>query len=616
MGIVKNSDGINYIFSLWGLTTPKYYGIIGDSWVTNIIPIRRGLAMDKKFFLKPQDPMQRRYEALRTYFVEELLAEEVAKRFSYSPHTVYSLLKQYKKQASPEFFLELKRGPKDHREETLRIKDMIVSMRKRNYSIYEIEEMLLRQDYKITPKTIHFILKEEGFAKLFRRTNAERLEALQERRQYPEESDVGEFARVKRASTSFGGIFLFIPLIIELGLDKMFKKSHFYGSKQIPTINYMLSYLALKLLGKERLCHIDDFSFDYGLGIFAGLNVLPKSSAITQYSYRNRSQLVTKLLRGFVGVMHKKKLIKGKHVSCDFHPIPHYGSESTLERNWISTRGKSMKSILSFVAQDIDTTYLCYTHGDILRSEAKGEVLKFTKFYKGTTGRYPECLVFDSKVTTYKNLNELNQREKPIKFITLRMKGKWLEKKLSEIKRWEKVKIDNVKRKYRNLKVYSEEIELNGYDGKLRQLIITGTGREFPMVIITNDMESTPKEIITIYSYRWRIENNLQENVDFFNLNALSSPVVVKVNFDIGMTLIANTLYKLLAKNIRRFEKSKPKRVFRNFIECPVEIKIDQHLVNVKFLNRSYNPLLMDWVRDKQDVPVPWMGNRKLRFEF
>ena len=201
------------------LTSPEYYCNLSDSWVTDIIPVTGGLLMDKKFFSKPEDPMQRRYEALRTYFVDEMLAEEVAKRFSYSLHTVYALLKQYKKETSPKFFLELKRGPKDHRDETLRMKDLIIALRKRNYSIYEIEETLLRQDYRTTPKTIHFILKEEGFAKLFRRTNAERLEALQERREYPEESDVEKFAHVERASTSFGGIFLFIPLIIELGLE-------------------------------------------------------------------------------------------------------------------------------------------------------------------------------------------------------------------------------------------------------------------------------------------------------------------------------------------------------------------------------------------------------------
>ncbi len=89
--------------------------------------------MDKNFFLKPQVPMQRRYEALRAYFVEELLVEDVAKRFSYSPHTVYSLLKQYKKLSSPEFFLELKRGPKEHREETLKVKNLIIALRKKNY---------------------------------------------------------------------------------------------------------------------------------------------------------------------------------------------------------------------------------------------------------------------------------------------------------------------------------------------------------------------------------------------------------------------------------------------------------------------------------------------------
>ncbi len=101
-------------------------------------------------------------------------------------------------------------------------------------------------------------------------------------------------------------------------------------------------------------------------------------------------------------------------------------------------------------------------------------------------------------------------------------------------------------------------IELDGYDGKIGQLIITGRGREFPMVIITNDMESTAKRIIT-----------------------------------------------LLAKNIRRFEKSATNRLFRNFIECPVEIKTEQDLVNVKFLNSSYNPLFMDWVKDRQDIHLP-----------
>ena len=99
-------------------------------------------------------------------------------------------------------------------------------------------------------------------------------------------------------------------------------------------------------------------------------------------------------------------------------------------------------------------------------------------------------------------------------------------------------------------------------------------------------------------------------------MNALSSPIVVKVNFDIAITLIANTLYKFLAREIRRFEKAKPRNIFRNFVECRAGIHIDEIYVTVKFEKKSYNPLIMEWVKNRQNMLVPWMGNRKLRFKF
>jgi hypothetical protein len=48
----------------------------------------------------------------------------------------------------------------------------------------------------------------------------------------------------------------------------------------------LLSLRTLKLLDKERCSHIDDFNFDEALGRFAGLNILPKKSYTTAYSYR------------------------------------------------------------------------------------------------------------------------------------------------------------------------------------------------------------------------------------------------------------------------------------------------------------------------------------------
>ena len=168
-----------------------------------------------------------------------------------------------------------------------------------------------------------------------------------------------------------------------------------------------------------------DLSFDYGPGTFSGLNVLPKCTSMTQYSYRNSHKLVVKLLTEWNKVLMKKGYLKGEHINCDFHSIPHWGEESQLERHWVPTRGKNMKSVLSFFAQDLDTTYLCYSNAQLSRADAADEILNFVSFYRKTHGKCPECLVFDSKLTTYKNLNVLD-KDFHIKFISLRRRGKKL----------------------------------------------------------------------------------------------------------------------------------------------------------------------------------------------
>lgn len=582
-------------------------------YLNNIIIGRLSL-LSKEFFLNPQDPMQRRYESLRALVLEELPPEEVAQRFGYSLNTLRVLKREFQKNTLPSFFLPLKQGPKGHRTSTLHIKEQIISLRKRNYSIKEIQEALLRQGEEISSKTIYLLIEEEGFAKLFRRTRAERREALQAGKEPTEMAQVERFAEHQEVSTDYGGAFLFVPLICQLGLDKLFQKSSFYGSRQIPKVSYLLSYLSLKLLGKERLSHINDLNFDYGIGLFAGLNVLPKAAAITQYSYRHPHRHCVSLLRNWVKILSHQGHLPGRHINLDFHSIAHYGEESTLENHWIPTRGKAMKSVLSFFAQDLDTTYLCYSNGDIKKDEAPDEILSFVSFYKKAIGLPPQCLVFDSKLTTYTNLNRLNQQG--IIFITLKRRGKKILSSLEAIQQWQMIRLDIPSRKHQLLRVHETQITLPEYDGGLRQIVVTGTGRELPMLLITNDFQSPVKEILGIYAKRWRIENNIQENVDFFNLNALSSPVVVKVDFDLAMTLIANTLYKIFSSQIRFYEKAKPKTLFRNFIEGEAEISLTPDMVHVRFGKKSHNPLIMDWVKTLPPIPISWMGNRIMEFSF
>jgi len=594
----------------------KYFLILYILCIANLInTIRRLCTMPKSFFLQPLDPMQKRYEALRASFVEDLSAEEVARRFGYSIHTIHALRRDFKAGLLPPFFRALRRGPKQRRPSSLTAKGRIVELRKQNYSIEEIEETLLREGYDITAKTIYQILKDEGFARLFRRTHAERRIALQQAKDPAEIATIKEFAAHGIVNTAYGGVFLFIPTIIELQLDTLFNQVGFYGSRQIPRLNYLMSFLALKLIGKERLSHVNDLNFDYGLGTFAGLNVLPKAAAITQYSYRNPRNRVVTLLKKWNRVLKEKGYIQGRHINLDFHSVPHWGEESQLQNHWVPTRGKAMKSVLCFFAQDLDTTYLCYSNGQLSKEEAPDEILNFLSFYQTSHGRLPETLVFDSRLTPYRNLNVLD-KDFGVKFITLQRRGKRLLQQINKISDWKKIRLTKRSRKYQLLKIFEQPVSLKDYDGQLRQIVVTGTGRLLPMLIITNDFDSSAKEIIETYALRWLIENNIQENVDFFSLNALSSSIIVKVDFDIGITLIANTLYKMMAQKFQLFETAKPKTIYRNMVEGAAKIHIDSRSIKVIFGKKAFNPLIMDWISGLPELKVPWMGNRILQYDF
>ncbi len=130
----------------------------------------------------------------------------------------------------------------------------------------------------------------------------------------------------------------------------------------------------------------------------------------------------------------------------------------------------------------------------------------------------------------------------------------------------EKVELDIPKRKYPTPLVYEHEITINKYDLKLREIIIKDNGRENPTFIITNNRDMPLKELVTNYVRRWRIENKISEFVKFFSLNALSSPIMIRIQFDVLLTMIADTLYKLFAKDIERFENCSHYKIFSKFV--------------------------------------------------
>ena len=173
----------------------------------------------------------------------------------------------------------------------------------------------------------------------------------------------------RRLITRHAGVFLFLPLLAQLGFDRMVRKAGYPGTQMVPAPSALLSLLTLKLLDKERLHHIDDFNCDEALGMFAGLNILPKKSFATDYSYRTTRPQQEALLEGWVKGLSSHLFPDADSFSLDFHAIGHRGEETDLENHYQPMRGKAGPSVLTFFAMEQNSRVFCYSNANLTRAE-------------------------------------------------------------------------------------------------------------------------------------------------------------------------------------------------------------------------------------------------------
>lgn len=420
-----------------------------------------------------------------------------------------------------------------------------------------------------------------------------------------------------RWRTRFAGLFLFLPLLARLGFSKLVHRAGYPGTKRVPADAALLSLLTLKLLDKERHSHIDDFNFEEALGLFAGLNVLPKKSFASDYSYRTQRVNQQKLLAGWVKSLSPLLLPEARSFSLDFHPIPHRGGDSVLENHYIPCRGQAAPSVQTFFAQEHEKQVICYANANLMRDEQAGEVLVFADFWRDLTGRDPEWLYFDSKLTNYAELSQLNERN--ISFVTIRRRGASILRELRQrpAADWTGAVIDIPKRRQKRIRYLESGITVRDYEGPLRQIAVTGLGREDPTLFLANNPTALPRVMIMNYARRNRIEDGLGTNVNFFHLDCLSSEVRLNVDLDVTLTVIANGCYRWLAHQLKGFEKAKPKQLYRKFIETggQIEVAPNRKLV-ITFDRRCHNPILREARLDSDCPPIPWLQNFRLEFRY
>ena len=567
----------------------------------------KDLSECRKFFVEPANSRQRIYEALRAYFVDGRPPKQVARDFGYSVGSFHVLCHHFRRDPDPVFFISPHHGPQSQPKKSA-ARDAIVKLRKQNHSVYEISEILKEQQIPLSPTAIREVLKEEGFAPLPRRLDEERPD-------YPRPSieavaDVREFSLQARSFTRCGGLFLFIPDLVHLDAAKLAAAANLPGSQMIPAEHALRSALALKLWSIERKSHVMSLAADEGLALFTGLNAIPKKSYLSEYSSRVTPARTTQLLAAWHEQVSGSGLFSGESFNLDFHSVPYYGEAPVIERHYVSMRSRRQSSVLVFLAQDADGRAFCYSNADLRKGEEAEEIFRFISFWERTHGKLPRHLVFDSRLTTYAHLARLDKMG--IDFITLRRRSPNILKEIVNLPRsaWRVVELDVPTRKYRFPRVYEQKVTLA--DCELRQLFIQDLGHDEPTVLLTNQKRTSCKQLITRYAQRMLIENALSDAVRFFHMDALSSTVGLKVDFDMALLVVASGLYRLLARRMRGYSDAQARHIFRDLVDMPADINISEHQVEVSFHRRSHLPIILASGLIDQQVVVPWWNNLSL----
>jgi hypothetical protein len=578
-----------------------------------------------EYFSHHVNPQHRQYLAMRRFFFDEATAEEVAGEFNYTVSTIYTLARNFRERlascgdSEDPFFKTPKAGRKKMDPEG-ELAALIIEYRKKQLSIPDIKIILDAKGYRVSEAYIWETCKDNGFVRLPKRDKQEHQEIL-EQSGYTHVSTapvsrVHDFTIFEEFFSKGVGLLCFLPIIKAYGIDEVIESSNYPSTAMIGRLNSILCFLALKLSYVERYGHDDGWCMDRGLGMFAGLNVLPKTTWYSSYSSAITRADNIAFIKALNEVWSQHGLLSDT-VNLDFTAIPYWGDDDPFENNWSGKRSKALISIQAVLAQDPDKGILCYGDTTIKHDNQDGVVLEFLDFYnsKPQVGGKLKYLVFDSKFTTLENLGRLN--EKGVYFLTIQRKSKTLEAYINNIKeeQWKTARIEKANHKTR-LVTYAESTTTNiryGKDQKLRQIFIKGTQIK-PATILTNDFSLSAEAIIQKYARRWLVETEISEQIYFFHLNRNSSGIVVKVDFDLTMTILAHNLYRLLAMNLPGYSHNQPRTLFDKFIDNYGEITVDRAMVTVKMNRKRALPLLMETLPGVEKYIYKWIGNKQIVF--
>ena len=468
--------------------------------------------------------------------------------------------------------------------------------------------------FDLSEKTIYNILKQEGFSRLPRR-----VKLVKQGLRMPKLIKADKSCQLDFLSEKFkgvlAGLLCLLPYIKHSGISEAIQQSDYPQTKSIDKMSSILSFVALKASNVRRYSSDDQWCMNRGLGLFAGLNVLPKAAWYTSYSHRVTSDMNIKFLKSLHKIWLETGLLSDT-VNLDFTTIPYWGQNDHLENNWSGKRGKALASMLAVIAHDPDTGIIDYGNTNVMHKNESAEILEFLDFYRtDAKNEHLKYLVFDSKFTNYENLKKLDDNK--VKFITIRRREKNIVHRLDNIsaKMKKSFRVEMAGNKKRTLKVIEEEIYLRGYNDTIRQIsIVAGHSKIKPAIIITNDFDLSVQKIVRKYSKRWIVEKTISEQIEFFHLNMVSSSMVIKVDFDLVMSILTHNIFRIMTLDIERYHHVSDQTLFDKFISNSADIEINKGMITVSLKKKRTLPIILEVMSKFNHQTYDWLNNFKLNF--
>jgi transposase len=540
-------------------------------------------------FTSPTLAAQRRYETLRAYWVEELSAGEIAERFGYGKASVQTLISRYRGSDLAELFAAPRPGPKRQPKKDA-ARERVIELRRLRHGIEEIVAELERAGTPLSRTAVWEILRDEGLSRMPRPAappetgpapellSAAKVHVLAD----------GEWPETGSVQTQHAGLFLLVPDLVALDLPGLVEAAGWPSTIQLEATRSVLSLLALKLAGRRRRSHVQAVVHDPALGLFCGLNALPKTWHLKTYSYRTTRAQQVSFFEALQPRLRKAGLLGEAGLNLDFHAIMSYGEDTVLDEHYVPRRSQRTRSVLTFIAQDGQEHTVLYANAELTARQQSGEVISFCRFYQRSHGELPKLLVFDGKLTTQQHLAELD--ELGVGFITLRQRHPKLIESLQTLPQsaWTKTRLDRAG-KHKTASYHEQQVTIN--QRSFRQLAVRGLGHQQPTLILTNQRGLTPKQLIERYAKRWGIENQLSEQIRAFHLDSLSSQVPLAVDSDVALTILADTIYRHFTRGLHTtYRRQTPDTIRSYLIDGIGELRFTPSHIEIALRRRTHTP--------------------------